>query len=79
MKGSAKNPKFASGNPQTGLAGSGNTSSGLSSRKSIVGATPRGEGQGSRPGPSSGGGGGGSNVTYMPRGEGQGQRPTEKK
>jgi hypothetical protein len=70
--------KFAQGNPQTGLAGKGNTSSGLSKRTSIVGHMPRGAESNNAPKPSSGGGGGAGVKGYMPRGEGQGQRPTEK-
>jgi hypothetical protein len=44
-----KKKVFAQGNPQTGLAGKGDTSSGLSKKQSITGHMPRGEGQGQRP------------------------------
>ena len=74
-----KGKKFAKGNPQTGLAGSGDTSSGLSKRAGFSGYMPRGETQGQRPGSAPGGGGSGNTGAFgkKPRGEGTGQRPAK--
>ena len=70
-------PNYAKGNPKTGLAGSGNTSSGLSKESYFKAGQPRGEVQGQRPGPSSPGGGGMGKGNAI-RNDGQGQRPSGK-
>jgi hypothetical protein len=69
--------KFAKGNPKTGLAGSGDVSSGLSKKGSVKNYMPRGETQGQRPGPSSAGGGGSGKANAI-RKNGVGQRPSGK-